>query len=86
MTDALGVVAIGTGAALGLLTYFVLWKRVPAIVGVSAAVAAGATTGAGALLVQDAATAADWIFTLGVLGALTPVHAKLLFGAPGKAT
>ena len=86
MTDTFGVVTIVVGAALALFTAFVLWRRVPAFAGVSCAVVAGAMIGAGALLVQAAPSTADWVFTLAVLGVLTPLHARLLFGPAGRAT
>ena len=83
MTDTVGVVTIVVGAALALFTAFVLWRRVAAFAGVACAIGAGAMMGAGALLVQAAPSTADWVFTLAVLGVLTPLHARLLFGPAG---
>jgi len=86
VTDTFGVMAIVAGASLGLFTAFGLWRRVRAFVGVSCAVGAGAMIGAGALLVQDTPSTADWVFTLAVLGGLSPLHTRLLFGPAGRAT
>ncbi len=44
-----------------------------------------AAVGAGALLLQDDPEAADWVVTLGVLGAFTPLHVRMLGGRPGRA-
>jgi hypothetical protein len=39
--------------------------------------------GAGALLVQDGVSGAEWALTLAVLAALGPLHGRLVFGRPG---
>jgi len=85
VTDTLGVAAIVAGSALGVLTVLWLWRRIPASVAVLGAVLAGMLISAGALLVQDAPSAADWVVTMVVLGGLSPLHAKLMFGPPGAA-
>jgi hypothetical protein len=86
VTGSFGIATIVVGSSLGLFTAFVLWRRVPAFVGVSCAAGAGAMIGAGALLVQEAQTAADWLLTLTVLGGLMPLHARLLLGPAGRGT
>jgi hypothetical protein len=83
VSDLLGVALILAGSALGLVTSFVLWRRLPAAPCVLLAVASGALVGSGALVVQSGTTTADWAVTLFALGALTPVHSRLLFGRPG---
>jgi hypothetical protein len=86
VTDIPGVVLIFAGSALGVVTSFALWRRLPASVVVVLAAASGATVGTGALMVQTDATAVDWAVTLAVLGVISPVHSRLLFGRPGART
>jgi len=40
--------------------------------------------GAGGLLVQEGVGPGDWALTLLVLGALNPLHGRLVFGRPGR--
>jgi hypothetical protein len=41
--------------------------------------------GAGGLLVQGDADAGSWVITLTLLGTLSPLHGRLVFGPPGPA-
>ncbi len=84
MNDGAGVTLIAVGSVLGLLTSFVTWRRLPGLVGVALLAVSGAAIGAGALLVQDRAGPGDWALTLFVLGVLTPLHGRLVFGRPGR--
>ena len=79
-----GVALIVGGGVLGLFTVFVLWRRLPLPVAFVLLAASGAAIGAGALLVQDRAGPGDWALTLFVLGVLTPLHGRLVFGRPGR--
>lgn len=83
MRDGLGIGLIVAGSLLGLVIALGAWRRLPSWVGVVALAGCGAMVGAGALLVQDGASGVEWALTLAVLGVLTPVHARLVFGAPG---
>lgn len=76
---------IASGSLLGLVTAFGLWRRIAARAAFGLLVASGALVGAGALLVQDEAGPGEWALTLVVLGVLSPVHWRLLFGRPGPA-
>jgi hypothetical protein len=84
VTDIVGVGMIVTGAALGVLTSFALWRRLAQAPALALAAASGVMVGMGALLVQDSATAADWVVTLILLGTLAPIHSRLVFGTPGE--
>jgi hypothetical protein len=84
MNDGAGVTLIVAGSVLGLLTLFVLWRRLPEPAAFLLLAASGAAIGAGALLVQERAGRGDWALTLLVLGALTPLHGRLVFGRPGR--
>jgi hypothetical protein len=69
-----------------LLAAFVLvalWRRLSEVVAMIALGGIGAAVGAGALLVQDRASGADWAIATVALGVLTPVHARLVLGRPG---
>jgi hypothetical protein len=79
----LGAGLIVSGSMLGLLVVFGAWRRLPAALAFGTLVGCGAMVGAGALLVQEDASGADWAVTLVALGVLTPVHARLVFGLPG---
>lgn len=79
-----GVALIVAGSALGLFTQFGLWRRLPGPAVFVLLAASGAVVGAGALLVQVGAGPGDWALTLIVLGGLTPLHGRLLFGPPGS--
>ncbi len=79
-----GVALIVAGSLVGVLTVFVLWRRVPGVAALLIASLCGISLGAGGLLVQEDVGAASWGFTLVVLGVLAPVHARLVFGPPGR--
>ena len=80
----MGVALIVAGAGLLVLVGFVLRPRVARPAGMVLAAAAGAALGAGALLVQDHATAADWAVVMGATVLLTPAHVRLVFGPFGR--
>jgi hypothetical protein len=84
MNAGLGIALIAVGILLGLLTQFGLWRRLPGPAAILLLAVAGVVLGAGVLLVQEAAGAGDWAITLLVLGALTPLHGRLVFGPPGR--
>ena len=75
-----GIGLIVAGAALALLVAFALWLRLHAAVSVAALAAAGAAIGAGGLLVQEHAGAADWAVTVALMAAWAPLHCRVLFG------
>jgi hypothetical protein len=85
MNVGIGVTLVVAGSALGLAVVFGAWRRVPFLAALGLLGAAGAVVGAGALLVQDEASAAEWALTLVALAVLTPLHARLVFGRPGVA-
>jgi hypothetical protein len=79
-----GVGLIAGGSVLGLVVGLVGWRRLSPVLAQTAMAVIGVAVGSGALLVQDEASAADWALTLVVLGVLTPVHARFVFGRPGE--
>lgn len=79
-----GIGLIVAGGLLSVLTAFGLWRRLAAAAGFGGLAASGAIVGAGALLVQDEVAAAEWAITLLALAVLTPVHARLVLGRPGR--
>lgn len=79
-----GVALLVGGSVLGLFTLFFLWRRLSLPAAFVLLAASGAAIGAGALLVQDGAGPGDWALTLFVLGVLTPLHGRLVFGRPGR--
>jgi hypothetical protein len=72
------------GGGLGLLM-LARWRRLPERTAPILASVLGAAVGAGALLLQDDPEAADWVVTLGLLAAFTPLHVRMLVGRPGQA-
>jgi hypothetical protein len=82
---------VRTGAGIGLIVaasllaalVVALWRRLPPAVAILALAGIGAAVAAGALLVQDRASGAEWGIATTVIGVLTPVHARLVFGRPG---
>ena len=84
MNAGVGIALIVAGSLLGLLTLFALWRRLPEPAALVLLAAAGMGIGAGALLVQEGAGAGDWALILLVLGVLTPLHGRLVFGQPGR--
>jgi uncharacterized protein YfiM (DUF2279 family) len=83
MSDAIGIVSIAAGAALGLVVGLVGWTRLARAAAFGLMVVVGLVIGAGALIVQDDVSGAEWLVGLVVLAALSPVHARFLFGRPG---
>jgi hypothetical protein len=79
-----GVALIVAGSVAGLLTVFVLWHRIPAGLALLIASVCGICLAAGGLLVQEDVGAASWAFALVLLAILAPVHARLVFGPPGR--
>jgi hypothetical protein len=57
---------------------------VPPVVAYGLAAALGMVLGAGALLVQDAPSTADWAATLALMAVLAPLHDRFLAGPPGN--
>ena len=78
-----GIALVVLGSLLGLLVVFGAWRRLPPAAALALMAGCGGLVGSGALLVQDGASGLEWALTLGVLGALTPLHAWLVFGRPG---
>lgn len=85
MSTGAGVVTIACASALGLLTVFVLWRRVPAAATYALMASCGVGVAVGGLLVQDDVGTASWVVAVVALGVVTPVHARLVFGPPGRA-
>jgi hypothetical protein len=84
MNADVGLALILAGSVLALLTAIALWRRLPGRAALVLLAAAGIIVVAGALLVQDEAGLGDWGLTLFVLGVLTPLHGRLVFGTPGR--
>jgi hypothetical protein len=84
MNVGAGIALILAGSLAGLLTVFVLWHRVPAAAALLITAVCGMCLAAGGLLVQEDVGAASWVFALVLLAILTPVHARLVFGPPGR--
>lgn len=76
----IGVLAAAAAAAVVLIAR---WARLAAPAAFGGLVVCGACIGVGALLVQEAPGAGDWVIAPVVLGTLTPIHARLLLGRPG---
>jgi hypothetical protein len=80
-----GVATIVGASALGLVTVFGLWRRLPAAAAFAAVTACGVGVAVGGLLVQDDVGTASWVVAVLALGVVAPVHARLVFGPPGRA-
>ena len=85
MSTAAGVTTIVGASALGLLTVFVLWRRLPAAAASAVMAACGTGVAVGALLVQHDVGTASWVVAVVALGVVAPIHARLVFGPPGRA-
>lgn len=78
-----GIGLIVAGSLLGSLVVFGAWRRLSPAIAMVVLAGSGALVGAGALLVQEEVSGVEWALTLLVLGLLTPIHARLVFGRPG---
>ena len=74
---------IAAALVCGAFTLFVLWPRLPSVVGLAMMAVCGATIAAGGLLLQDDPDTGDRILAIAVLAALAPLHSRLVFGRPG---
>lgn len=74
---------IAAGGVCGLFTVFVLWPRLPSVVGLTLSAVCGAAIAAGGLLLQDDPGRGDWVLAMAVLATLAPVHSRLVFGQSG---
>jgi len=83
VSTGVGVATIAVAAACGLVIVFFLWRRLPWVTAFALMAVCGMAIGAGGLLVQEDVGPASWAVALVVLGLLTPVHARLVFGQPG---
>ena len=80
-----GVALIVAGSLGSLLVLFGAWRRLSPFPAFVLLAVCGVAIGAGGLLVQDDAPLGSWVITLGLLGALSPFHGRLVFGPPGRA-
>ena len=74
---------IAAGVVCGLFTVFVLWPRLPSVVGLVLTGVCGGAIAAGGVLQQEDAGRGDWILAVGVLATLAALHSRLVFGPPG---
>jgi hypothetical protein len=81
---ASGVATIVVSSGVGLVVVFFLWHRVPPVAAFALMGSCGIGVATGGLLVQEDVGAASWVVALLVLVVLTPVHARLVFGRPGR--
>jgi len=84
VSRGVGVATIAVASACGLVIVFFLWRRLTPVTALALMAACGMAIGAGGLLVQEDVGPASWAVALVVLGLLTPVHARLVFGPPGR--
>ncbi len=77
-----GIALIVGGSLLALGCVFVAWRRVPLPVSMAILAVCGGLVGAGALLVQDEASAAEWALGLVAVGTFFALNARLAFGRP----
>jgi hypothetical protein len=84
MDVRLGVALIAGGSGLGLVVVFALWRRIRGWMALGLLVLCGLAIAAGGLLVQDEVDTGSWVVALALLGALSPVHGRLVFGRPGR--
>lgn len=85
MRTGIGVSVVVVAGALALLL-LARWRRLPARTASICAAAVGVAVGAGALLLQEDPSVADWVVTLGLLGSFSPLHARMLVGPAGRAS
>ena len=79
-----GVVLICLGTGVALAVGALLRTRVSRTLAIVLLAASGIAVGAGALMVQAQASAAEWALTLVCLGVMAPFQARLIFGRLGK--
>lgn len=84
MAPGAGIALIAGGVLASLLVLFAAWRRLQAPLAFGLLVLCGVAIGAGGLLVQQEVGAASWVITLGLLGMLSPLHGRLVFGPPGS--
>ena len=84
MNVGAGVALIVAGSVGGLLTVFVLWRRIAAALVLLVTSVCGMLLAAGGLLLQEDVGVASWAFALVLLAILAPIHARLVFGPPGR--
>ena len=85
MGDAGGVALIVAGSVGVAVGAFALRRRLPPVLEYVLLAACSVLVGAGALVVQDHVTTADWIVTLVLLAVLGPAHIRFLLGTFGPA-
>ena len=85
MWTGAGVATIVGASTLGLVTVFGLWRGLPATAAYALMASCGVGVAVGGLLVQDDVGTASWVVAVVALGVLAPVHARLVFGPPGRA-
>lgn len=78
-----GLALIAAASLVGVAIAFGLWHRLPGGVAYALLAACGVGVAVGSLLVQRDVGAASWWVASIALGALTPVHARLVLGRPG---
>lgn len=72
------------GSGIALLAVFGFWRRLRFPIALVVLAACGVLLGTGGLLVQEDPGPGDWAIAPAVLAALTPLHARLVFGPPGS--
>jgi len=83
VSEAGGVAAIALGVGLGASVGW-RWRSITGSVALAAEAIAGALLAIGALAVQDDVNAASWLFAPLALAGLSMLHARALFGRPGR--
>lgn len=78
-----GIATIVAASAVGLVTVSFLWHRLAAAAAFALLAVCGMGVATGGLLLQEDVGPASWAVALVVLGVLTPLHARLVFGPPG---
>jgi hypothetical protein len=79
-----GVGLMVGASAVGLAVALLLRARLPAWAVASMLSVCGGVVGAGALLVQEEAGAADWAVTVTSLCLLVPLHVRVMLGPLGR--
>lgn len=84
MSDTAGIVLIVAGAAGVVVSGFWLRPRLPGPVVFALISASSVALTAGALVVQEHTTVADWIVALVAMALLGPLHVRVLLGPFGR--